>query len=83
MDTLPPLKYGNNIIKQTKPHKILGIIFDEGMTFKAHINTLSHKIIKEHITTLLSKVPHVKQCPTNTVQCLCITTCSVLYTYLM
>ena len=41
---LPPLKFDQHIIKKTNQHKMLGITFDENMTFKTHISSLSNKI---------------------------------------
>ena len=44
IDTLPPLKYDNSVIAKTEQHKMLGITFDEGMTFKPHISNISHNL---------------------------------------
>ena len=42
--TLPPLFLHFNIIKQTTQHPLLGIIFDDKLTFKPHISNLCLKL---------------------------------------
>lgn len=52
--SLPPLKYDTSIIQRTKQHKLLGVTFDETMTFKQHISELVLKLSK--IVSLLLQV---------------------------
>ena len=35
---LPTLLYNNNVINRTKQHKLLGVTFDDNISFKPHIN---------------------------------------------
>ena len=44
IDTLPPLKYDTSEIAKVLQYKMLGITFDERMTFKSHIANISHKL---------------------------------------
>ena len=64
IDILPPLKYDNSIIAKTEQHKMLGITFDEDMTFKPHISHISHKISR--IISLLYQVKNLM--PSNVLQ---------------
>ena len=50
---LPPLLY-NNIIKRTETHTLLGVTFDEKMTFKPHITNLMLKLSR--VMSLLYRV---------------------------
>ena len=51
---LPPLKYDSYTIKSTKQHKLLGVTFDETLSFKAHISNLCLKLSR--IVSLLYQV---------------------------
>ena len=51
---LPPLIYHNNIIKRTSHHTLLGITFDDCMTFKPHISSLIIKLSR--IVSLLFQI---------------------------
>ncbi len=52
--TLSPLLYSNNVINITKQHKLLGVIFDDNMSFKPHITELCLKLSR--IVSLLYQV---------------------------
>ena len=52
--TLPPLFFYDNIIKRATQHKLLGITFDESLTFKPHISNLCLKLSR--IVSLLYQV---------------------------
>ena len=41
---LPPLIFSNHIIKRTNQHKLLGVTYDDHMTFKPHISNVSLKL---------------------------------------
>ena len=43
---LPPLYINNKIIKRSEHIRFLGIILDENLTWKKHINTIESKIAK-------------------------------------
>ncbi len=42
--TLPPYLYNDNVINITKQHKLLGVTFDDTMSFKPHIAELCLKL---------------------------------------
>ena len=51
---LPPLIYNDNNIQRTDTHTLLGVTFDDKMTFKPHITNLMLKLSR--VTSLLYKV---------------------------
>ena len=53
-NNLPPLLYHNDHIKMTNTHTLLGISFDDNMTFKHHISNLILKLSR--IVALLHRV---------------------------
>ena len=53
-ETLPNLSYSDHVINRTKQHKLLGVIFDENMSFKPHINELCIKLSR--IVSLLYQI---------------------------
>ena len=54
INILPPLFYHNKIINRTNHHNLLGITFDENMTFKPHISNLMLKLSR--IVSLLYQI---------------------------
>ena len=54
---IPPLFIGNNTIKQTNQHTLLGVTFDDKLTFKQHISNLILKLSR--IVSLLYQVREV------------------------
>ena len=52
--TLPPLFYNFSIVKNTSQHTLLGITFDDSLTFKPHITNISLKLSR--IVSLLYKI---------------------------
>ena len=53
--TLPPLFFHHDIIKRTKQHTLLGITFDDTLTFKPHIANLCLKLSR-----IVSLLYHIK-----------------------
>ena len=64
--TLPPLIIHNETMTRTDRHKFLGITYDETMTFKQHINSLTLKISR-HIALLHQLKDFV---PLHTLKCI-------------
>ena len=54
IESLPTLLYNDIIINRTKQHKLLGVTFDDNMSFKPHITELCLKISR--IVSLLYQV---------------------------
>ena len=52
--TLPPLFYHYSIVKNTSQHTLLGITFDDTLTFKPHITNICLKLSR--IVSLLYKI---------------------------
>ena len=66
---LPKLEINKNTIERETVSKFLGVILDENLTWKAHINTIKNKISKN--LGLLYKARHI-------VNISCLTQLSVL-----
>lgn len=52
--SIPPLFYNYSIIKRTTQHTLLGITFDDSLTFKPHISNMCLKLSR--IVALLYKI---------------------------
>ena len=77
-DNLPPLIYHHDNIRKTNKHTLLGITYDDSMTFKTHISNLVLKLsrivsliyrVKDWMPTYILKtlyyahvLPHIQYC---------------------